>query len=86
MTRIGQVKKILICSIKNKFNLFPFSIFIIINIQILYIIQIIILNRNQLITFELFLLSYCRFKKIFNPYSYYYIIKLFTLAGLSMIR
>lgn len=54
MTRIGQVKKILICSIKNKFNLFPFSIFIIINIQILYIIQIIILNRNQLITFELF--------------------------------
>lgn len=84
MTRIGQVKKILICSIKNKFNLFPFSIFIIINIQILYIIQIIILN--QLITFELFLLSYCRFKKIFNPYSYYYIIKLFTLAGLSMIR
>lgn len=52
MTRIGQVKKILICSIKNKFNLFPFSIFIIINIQILYIIQIIILN--QLITFELF--------------------------------
>lgn len=71
MTCIGQVKKILICSIKNKFNLFPFSIFIIINIQILYIIQIIILNRNQLITFELFLLSYCRFKKIFNPYNYY---------------
>lgn len=69
MTRIGQVKKILICSIKNKFNLFPSSIFIIINIQILYIIQIIILN--QLITFELFLLSYCRFKKIFNPYNYY---------------
>lgn len=35
--------------------------------------------------FRIILLSYCQFKKIFNLYNYY-IIKLFTLAGLSMIR